>query len=116
MALCEDDACVGALQVVMVSILGFGALTKPLLAAMLKDTDAPIMEQLRAIPLLRCGAAQVLAGWCSKHRMPWCCKAFVHGAVVCRSAAQLLQTGIGSQLRLLHAPALLLRAVQQPGT
>jgi len=42
------------LQVVMLSILGFGALTKPLLAAMLKDTDTPIIDQLRTIPLLRC--------------------------------------------------------------
>jgi hypothetical protein len=42
------------LQVVMLSILGFGALTKPLLAAMLKgDSDASLRDQLRTIPLLR---------------------------------------------------------------
>eukprot|EP00879_Flechtneria_rotunda_P020154 GHRR01021195.1.p1 GENE.GHRR01021195.1~~GHRR01021195.1.p1 ORF type:complete len:511 (+),score=207.14 GHRR01021195.1:167-1699(+) len=44
---------VSTLMVVMLSILGFGAFTKPLLAAMLKgDRDMPLMDQLRAIPLL----------------------------------------------------------------
>lgn len=40
------------LQVVMFSILGYGALTKPLLALMLKDIDKPLIDQLRTIPLL----------------------------------------------------------------
>jgi hypothetical protein len=47
-------------QVVMLSILGFGALTKPLLAAMLKgDSDASLRDQLRTIPLLRWAKADL---------------------------------------------------------
>lgn len=48
-------ACVMlAVQVVMISILGFGAFTKPLLAAMLKgDAEAAALAaQLSKIPLL----------------------------------------------------------------
>ncbi|WIA30258.1 hypothetical protein OEZ86_000348 [Tetradesmus obliquus] len=44
---------VSTLMVVMISILGFGALTKPLLAAMLKgEREASLRDQLRTIPLL----------------------------------------------------------------
>lgn len=42
----------------MFSILGFGALTKPLLAAMLGG-DTTLMEHIRTIPLLRWGESSI---------------------------------------------------------
>lgn len=58
------DACLCCLflQIVMFSILGFGALTKPLLAAMLGG-DTTLMEHIRTIPLLRC-VPNLMSGTC----------------------------------------------------
>ncbi|KAF8069528.1 NHX2 [Scenedesmus sp. PABB004] len=43
---------VSTLMAVMLSICGCGALTKPLLEAMLRGGDGPLRDQLRTIPLL----------------------------------------------------------------